>query len=141
MTKIIQEYLAPFFLLHNRRITIGFLGKDVDAVAISSVPETKVIRDYTDGDRMLKSSYTLSVRFPCGVEGTDRIDSFFLALHHALLEKNGKGILPELTDGSFAVSVESDFCAKRERCTANSCIYSVKIHVIHYKTNQKGWMI
>jgi len=141
MTKLIQTYIAPFFASQGRHLTVGFLGKETNAVSLSTVPERKLIRAYTDGDKMLKSSFTLSVRFPYGVEGTGKVDAFFEALHADLLEKNAKGILPELTGGSFAVSVESDLSAKKEKCTANSCVYSVKIHLTHYNTNQKGWMI
>lgn len=141
MTQNMIDFLYTCPVLQTFDIRAGFLEKKPMSASLSPLPETEILRTYTDGDCMMKSTYTLALRLPYSPAGSGEAEKLLSEIADFIYSSNQTNCFPELPRGNFAASLGIHIPDSPKSHTANSCVFSVKIYMTHYSINKKGLMI
>ena len=141
MTQNIIDFLYTCPALKAFDIRAGFLEKKPMSASLSPLPETEILRTYTDGDCMMKSTYTLMLRLPYSPAGAQDAEKVLSEIADFIYSSNQTNCFPELPHGNFAASLGILIPDSPKSHTANSCVFSVKLYMTHYSIHKKGLII
>ena len=134
MTDELFLFLKQCPHLNEFAMNIDYLGREAMSASLSGRCEDVLVRAYTDGDSMRKSTYRLKLRLPFGVDlETNRKNSALLeAIADWIKDVSGAGNLPELSGKRTAVSLFSETPQSPETVTADSCVYLMQVGIVYY---------
>lgn len=140
MVTDILNYLQNCPILSEFVMNVDFLGKNPHSLSVSGRANTKVLKNYTDGDTLEKSVYKLRFRLPFGIDKEKNIENSSLMQEVKLWvkEQNARGILPQTQDDEILVSVEIDFLRDSVSYFSDTAVYGAELALTFYKANQKG---
>ncbi len=132
----ILNFITSCPYLADYNANIDFLGKNPYSLSIGSRAKNEVVRAYTDGDELVKSTYSLRLRLPFGVDmGKNQKNGQLCENISRWFEDNRKrGILPELGDMNIAISVSAEFSPEEASYSADTAVFTAEISVLYYKT-------
>ena len=132
----ILEYITKCPFLNEYVVNVDFLGKNPYSLSVGGVPENKIVKEYTDGDSLIKSTFSLRIRLPYGIDSMNNINNsrFIKNLTDWFLKNNERGVLPELSADKIPISVMCDFQQDKVTYLADTAIFTADITVLYYKT-------
>lgn len=132
----ILGYITKCPYLKSYITNVDFLGKNPYSLTVGGVPENKTVKEYTDGDQLMESTFSLRLRLPYGIESQNNINNSKLIKNVAdwFLKNNERGILPELSADKIPISVTCNFLQDKTTYLADTVIYTADITVLYYKT-------
>jgi len=131
----ILNYIKGCPYLSDFNYNVDFLGKNPYSFAVGSRSKSEIIKAYTDGDMLIKETFSLRLRLPYGVDMEKNLNNRRLAedISRWFSENNEKRILPELFP-ERAISVSADFSAENASYSADTVVYTALVAVLYYKT-------
>lgn len=134
MTEELFVFLKHCPYLDNFSMNIGYLSKENLSASLSCGCEDVLLRKYTDGDSIRKSTYDLRLRLPFGIDiGINGKGSLLTEqVARWLKDSCSSGRLPELSGKQTAISIFGDLPKSPQAVTADSCIYVLPVSVIYY---------
>ena len=132
----ILNYITSCPYLADYNANIDFLSKNSCSLSICGRAKCERVRAYTDGDELVKSTYSLRLRLPFGVDmRKNQKNSQLCENISRWFEDNSKrGILPDLGDMNIAVSVSVEFSPEVASYSADTAVFTATIAVLYYKT-------
>ena len=132
----ILEYVTKCPYLSEFLTNVDFLGKKPYSLSLGAVPENKTVREYTDGDRLVESTFLLRIRLPYGIDSKDNINNSELIKNvtEYFQKNNERGILPELSEDKIPVSAACEFSHNNVTYLADTAVYTAKLVIVYYKT-------
>ncbi len=115
---------------------VDFLGKNPYSLSLGGVPNEKTEKEYTDGDKLVKSAFLLKVRLPYGVDMENNLKNSELIKNVSdwFLKNSEREILPDLGEDKIAISLTVDFVRDKVTYLADTVVYTANITVLYYKT-------
>lgn len=134
MTEELIAYLKLCPHLAGFTLNVDYLGKARSSASLSGVGKTTVLRTYTDGDVIKKSTYALWLRLPFGIDAQGNADRSRLIenLLEWVRKSNAEGKLPELSERDIAISVSCEANGEENTVAADSCVCSLALSVVYY---------
>ena len=122
-------YLSDFN--HN----VDFLGKNPYSLSVSGRCKSESVKKYTDGDMLIKDTYSIKLRLPYGVDMERNLDNCRLLenVGQWFSDSSARGILPALSDG-IAISATVEFSQNDAVFLADTAVYTANVAVLYYKT-------
>ena len=131
----ILNYIKSCPYLSDFNHNVDFLGMNPYSLAVSGRCRSESVKKYTDGDMLIKDTYSVRLRLPYGVDMEKNLDNCKLLenIGQWFSDSSARGILPGLSDG-IAVSVSADFPEGDAVFLADTAVYTAKVAVLYYKT-------
>ena len=131
----ILNYIISCPYLSDFNHNVDFLGKNPYSLSVSGRCKSEIVKQYTDGDVLLKDTYSVKLRLPYGVDMEKNLDNcrFLENVRQWFSDSSARGILPGLLDG-IAVSATAEFSEENAVFLADTAIYTAKVAVLYYKT-------
>lgn len=135
MTQEIFDFLKQCPHFKDFCFNIDYLGKNKNSLSLSGRGKRETIKKYTDGDSLEKTTYTLKLRLPFGIDrGQNAKNSLFLENLSGWFRKNNvMSNFPDLGDKNIVVSMTFDVNNKAETVTAESQVINAEIGIVYYK--------
>lgn len=132
----ILAYIVKCPCLKDYATNVDFLGKNPYSLSVGGVSENKTVKEYTDGDSLVKSTFSLRLRLPYGIDKENNISNSNLIKNVTewFLTNNERGILPELSADKIPISVICSFLQDKVTYLADTVIFTADITVLYYKT-------
>ena len=115
---------------------VDFLGKNSYSLSISGRSKDKVVKEYTDGDSIISSTYTLKLRLPYGVDMNNNLANSRLTenVEKWFIKNSEGGILPELDEDKIAISIKLNFLKDEAVYLADTAVFTADMTILYYKT-------
>lgn len=132
----ILNYIKKCPYLSEYITNVDFLGKNPYSLSVSGVSKNETVKEYTDGDALLKSSFTLKIRLPYGIDMNKNLKNSKLLNNISgwFLKNSESGILPELSADKIPISFSVEFSTKDVIYSSDTAIFAADIIVLYYKT-------
>lgn len=132
----ILNYISSCPYLSDFNANIDFLGKNPYSLSLSGRPKDETVRVYTDGDSLIKSTYTLKLRLPYGVDMEKNRKNSQLCenISDWFLKNSASGDLPELGEKNIAISSVAEFLRDDVTYLADTVVFTANVAVLYYKT-------
>jgi len=123
-------YLSEFYK------NVDFLGKNPYSLSLGGVSSDKTAKEYTDGDKLVESTFLLKVRLPYGIDMEKNLKNSELLKNVSdwFLKNSERGILPDLGEDKIAISLKVDFMQDKVTYLADTAVFTANITVLYYKT-------
>jgi len=123
-------YLSKFYK------NVDFLGKNPYSLSLGGVSNNKTTKEYTDGDKLVKSTFVLKVRLPYGIDMEKNLKNSELIKNVSdwFLKNSERGILPDLGEDKITISLTVDFVQDKVIYLADTAVFTANITVLYYKT-------
>ncbi len=114
---------------------VDFLGKNSRSLSLSGRSKDEVVKAYTDGDSLVKGTYTLKLRLPYGVDMSSNLQNSRLIedVEEYFRKCSANGVLPELDDGKIPISVAVEFLTDKTVYLADTVVFTADVAVLYYK--------
>lgn len=131
----ILNYIKSCPYLSDFNHNVDFLGMKSYSLSVSGRCKSEIVKKYTDGDMLVKDTYSVRFRLPYGVDMEKNLDNCRLMenISQWFSDSSARGILPGLSDG-IAISVTADFSDNNAVFLADTAVYTAKVAVLYYKT-------
>lgn len=132
----ILDYIKTCPYLSNCSFNIDFLGKNPYSLSLYGREKNETVRQYTDGDSLVMSKFSMRIRLPFGVDmEKNRKNSQLCENVSRWFDDNSKkGILPDLGEKNIAVSVSLEFSHNDASYSADTAVFAASLAVLYYKT-------
>lgn len=125
---------CPYF--DDYTTNVDFLGKNPYSLSVGGVSKNEKVKEYTDGDSLLKSTFLLRVRLPYGIDMNKNLRNSGLIndISEWFLKNSERGILPEFSADKIPISFRVDFLKDDVIYSSDTAIFTADITVVYYKT-------
>ena len=139
MTEKILSYLAECPALESIYLSVDYLGREIYSGSLSGIGKKETVKTYTDGDSLKKSTYTLYLRLPYGIDKMQNLENIrrLEELASWLSENSKAGVLPEVSESDISISVRGKPRNTPERTSAGNAVFAVDIEVLYYSTKKE----
>lgn len=132
----ILNYIKTCPYLNDYITNVDFLGKNPYSLSVGGVFKTQTVKEYTDGDALLKSVFTLKMRLPYGIDMNKNLKNSEVInnVSEWFLKNSERGILPELSKDKIPISFAVEFLCDDVTYSSDTAIYTAEVTAVYYKT-------
>lgn len=132
----ILNYIKKCPYLGDYVANVDFLGKNPYSLSVGGVFKSETVKEYTDGDALLKSTFTLKIRLPYGIDMNKNLKNSELInnISEWFLKNSERGILPELSADKIPISFAVKFLKEDVIYSSDTAVFAADVTALYYKT-------
>lgn len=131
----IREYIGKCPLFKENRINVNYLGDKPATYSIDSVPAAPIIKQYSDGGQLCQQLFVFASRelYSRAASGNIAVTKFYEDFADWISRNNQNGVLPKLSEGLTAQSIEVITGQYLYDFGETDARYQIQCRLIYYK--------